>query len=145
VGLLYFDASALVTMLTPTIDRAKALRQWTDEFPESPWVTSVLGEFELWATVHAHARSLKKNFHRQARAVSSQVRVLPLPVALGRYAPKINYTGQKGADALHIAIAAHYHAELSMFVSYDRAQLMGAAAQGLPIIAPGREDLLPVG
>jgi predicted nucleic acid-binding protein len=128
---IYLDASALVTILVER-HHAGALRAFLGEARDRT-ATSVVGMVETVRICDRHGtfphlmERLVREHHEVT--VSEPVRdaaaSLPAPI--------------KALDALHIASAEQFGAELTALVTYDSQMAKVARQRGLPVVMPGME------
>ena len=133
--MIYLDASALLKFVKPE-GESEALRSWRSQLPPgTELVTSELAGLEI-------ARTLLRAGvdHQRVPYVTGQaLRGLYLVDVTSTVLARARAYGirQLGSlDALHLATADPFLAELTDFVTYDRELGAAAAELGLPAIAP---------
>jgi predicted nucleic acid-binding protein len=127
---IYFDASALVTLVTGRA-YARELREFLAQSPEMPMGTSAIGFIETVRTLDrvgsypTAMQDLLADFTEIL--VTDEIRdgAASLP------------GGVRTLDAIHIASAQAIGDVLAFLVSYDKRMLDVAHSVGIPIAAPG--------
>jgi predicted nucleic acid-binding protein len=71
-----------------------------------------------------------------ARQVLTHTRLMAVGDAVLVAAAQLDPTHLRTLDAIHVASALRLGPRLAAFVSYDRRQLDGASAAGLPVVSP---------
>lgn len=126
--MIYFDASALVTMVTRRTPWA-SLDTFLDEHDE-PGATSTIGLIETvqqcdtYGTFPHLMRSLVREYDELEVTSEVRDRAAMLP-------------GLKTLDAIHVASAELLGGELSALVTYDKRMAEIARTRGLPVASPG--------
>ena len=133
--MIYLDACALLKFIKPEAESA-ALRRWREALPDDEeLVTSELAKLEVTRTL------------RRAEVAHEQVPFFAAQAVRGVYLVDLTSTVLSRAmayrtsrlgslDAIHLASAEPFRAELSEFVTYDK-ELAGAAEElGFPVTAP---------
>ena len=133
--MIYFDSSALLKFVKPEKE-SQALREWRVALPTgSELVTSQLAMLEI-------SRTLLRagvDYQRVPYVVGQAVRGLFLVDVTSTVLTRARSYGIRrlgSLDAVHLATADPFLAELTDFVTYD-AELAAAAQElGLPVAAP---------
>lgn len=133
--MIYFDSSALLKFVKPEKE-SQALREWRVALPTgSELVTSQLAVLEI-------SRTLLRagvDYQRVPYVVGQAVRGLFLVDVTSTVLTRARSYGIRrlgSLDAVHLATADPFLAELTDFVTYD-AELAAAAQElGLPVAAP---------
>jgi uncharacterized protein len=129
---IYLDSSALMKLIR-TENETATLRDWLNERPEQPVVSSELGRVEvLRAARRAGGRALT-----EARAVTGDIDLVPLDRTVQDLASDIGHPLLRTLDALHLASAVLLSDELTAFVAYDQRLTDAARAAGLVVATPG--------
>ncbi|WP_020391644.1 type II toxin-antitoxin system VapC family toxin [Kribbella catacumbae] len=133
--MIYLDACALLKFIKPEAESA-ALRKWRESLAEDvELITSELARLEisrtlLWAGVdHQQVPYFMGQAVRGIYLVDLSTTVLSRAMAYR--------TSRLGSlDAIHLASAEPFRADLAEFVTYDQ-ELAGAAEElGFPVTAP---------
>jgi predicted nucleic acid-binding protein len=132
---IYFDSSALLKFVKPEKE-SHALREWrVDQPTDAELVTSQLAVLEI-------SRTLMRagvNHQRVPYVVGQAVRGLFLVDVTSTVLTRARSYGIRrlgSLDAIHLATADPFLAEVTAFITYD-AELAAAAAElGLPVAAP---------
>lgn len=133
--MIYLDSSALIKFLRPEPE-TPALRSWRMALPAgTELVTSVLAELEITRTLVRAEVDQQRVPYLTGQALRGLYLADLTSTVLGRaMAYRVRRLGS--LDAIHLATADPFRAELTEFVTYDR-ELFGAAADlGLPVSAP---------
>ena len=133
--MIYFDSSALLKFVKPEKE-SQALREWRlAQPPDSELVTSQLAQLEI-------SRTLLRagvDHQRVPYVVGQATRGLFLVDVTSTVLTRARSYGIRrlgSLDAIHLATADPFLAELTGFVTYD-AELSAAATElGLPAVAP---------
>ena len=133
--MIYFDSSALLKFVKPEKE-SRALREWRVAQPiDSELVTSQLAVLEI-------SRTLMRagvDHQRVPYVVGQAVRGLYLVDVTSTVLTRARSYGIRrlgSLDAIHLATADPFLAELTDFITYD-AELAAAASElGLPVAAP---------
>ena len=133
--MIYFDSSALMKLIRAE-DETAPLREWLNGRPEAPVVTSELGRVEVLRA----ARRAGREVMAEARAVVSDLALVPLDRGVQDLAVEIGGPLLRTLDALHLASALLLRDELTAFVAYDHRLVSAARAAGLPAVSPGQPD-----
>jgi predicted nucleic acid-binding protein len=129
---IYLDSSALMKLIRME-DETAALRDWLGERPEQPVVSSELGRVEVLRA----ARRVGGRALTEARAVVSDIDLVPLDRAVQDLASDIGDPLLRTLDALHLASAVLLRDELTVFIAYDQRLTSAAQAAGLVVATPG--------
>jgi predicted nucleic acid-binding protein len=129
---IYLDSSALMKLIRMENETA-ALRDWLDERPEQPVVSSELGRVEVLRA----ARRVGGRALIEAWAVVGDIDLVPLDRAVQDLASDIGDPLLHTLDALHLASAVLLSDELTVFVAYDQRLSSAAQAAGLVVATPG--------
>lgn len=138
--MIYLDSSALMKLIRRE-DETDTLRQWLEQRPEQPVVTSELGRVEVLRA----ARRVGSQVLAEARAVVGDLDLVSLDRAVQDVACDVGEPTLRTLDALHLASALLLGDGVTAFVCYDE-RLAGAAhAVGLVVVSPGRPSPLEEG
>ncbi len=129
--MIYLDSSALLKLLFEESE-SEALALWISERAGAPMVTSELAKAEV---VRA-ARRLDADVVPAARALVSQLDLIPLRGGLLDEAADAGTPRLRTLDAIHLVSAVSIRAELTAFVSYDNRLVTAAEAAGIPPVRP---------
>jgi uncharacterized protein len=129
---IYLDSSALMKLIRME-DETAALRDWLGERLEQPVVSSELGRVEVLRA----ARRVGGRALTEARAVVSDIDLVPLDRAVQDLASDIGDPLLRTLDALHLASAVLLSDELTVFIAYDQRLTSAAQAAGLVVATPG--------
>lgn len=129
--MIYLDSSALLKLLFEE-DESAALERWMSERAAAPTVSSELAKVEV---VRA-TRRLDTDAVPAARALVSQLDLIPLSGALIDAAVDAGGPELCTLDALHLASALSIRTELTAFVAYDNRLIAAAEAAGLEPTRP---------
>jgi predicted nucleic acid-binding protein len=130
--MIYLDSSALLKLLVEESESA-ALESWLSDQTTTPIVSSELARLEV---VRA-ARRLDAAVVAAARALVSQVDLIPLTSGLIDEAADIGEPALRSLDAIHLVSALSIAGELTAFVAYDRRLVAAAEAAKLDVRRPG--------
>jgi predicted nucleic acid-binding protein len=130
--MIYLDSSALLKLLVEESESA-ALESWLSDQATTPIVSSELARLEV---VRA-ARRLDGAVVPAARALVSQVDLIPLTVGLIDEAADIGEPALPSLDAIHLVSALSIAGELTAFVAYDHRLVAAAEAAKLDVRRPG--------
>lgn len=130
----YLDASALVKLAvrepeTPALERALLDRD--------ALLCSEVGAIEL---ARALGRTNKARAIAQADAVLDAIYLAELTPAIRERAGRLPPAALRTLDAIHIATAASLALPNLDFITYDDRQIAAAAAVGLNVLQPGRNN-----
>lgn len=133
--MIYFDSSALLKFVKPEKE-SQALREWRVALPTgSELVTSQLAVLEI-------SRTLLRagvDYQRVPYVVGQAVRGLFLVDVTSTVLTRARSYGIRrlgSLDAVHLATADPFLAELTDFVTYDADLAAAAQELGLPVAAP---------
>jgi predicted nucleic acid-binding protein len=129
--MIYLDSSALLKLLFEESESA-ALARWISERAGTPIVSSELARVEV---VRA-ARGLDPDMVPAARALLSQLDLIPINRALIDEAADVGEPRLPTLDAIHLASALSIRDDLTAFVAYDNRLVAAADAAGLEAIRP---------
>lgn len=129
--MIYLDSSALLKLLFEENESA-ALAQWISERAGTPMVSSELARVEV---VRA-ARRLAADMVPAARALVSQLDLVPLTGGLIDEAADSGEPLLRTLDAIHLASALSIRIDLTAFVAYDNRLVAAAEAAGIEPIRP---------
>jgi predicted nucleic acid-binding protein len=129
--MIYLDSSALLKLLFEERESA-ALASWIAEHAETPMVSSELAKVEV---VRA-TRRLDTAVVPAARALVSQLDLIPLSSGLIAEATDAGEPLLRTLDAIHLASALSIRNELTAFVAYDNRLLTAAQAAGIEPTSP---------
>jgi len=129
--MIYLDSSALLKLLFEESESA-ALASWIAERTDTPMVSSELAKVEV---VRA-TRRLDTAVVPAARALISQLDILPLSSGLIEEATDVGDPILRALDAIHLASALSIRNELTAFVTYDNRLVSAAQAAGIEPTSP---------
>jgi hypothetical protein len=129
--MIYLDSSALLKLLFEESESA-ALTSWIGEQGDTPMVSSELARVEV---VRA-TRRLDAAVVPAARALVSQLDLIPLSGGLIEEATDAGEPLLRTLDAIHLASALSIRDELTGLVAYDNRLLTAAEAAGIEPISP---------
>jgi len=132
---IYFDSSALLKFVKPEKE-SQALREWRVALPTgSELVTSQLAVLEISRTLLRAGA----DYQRVPYVVGQAVRGLFLVDVTSTVLTRARSYGIRrlgSLDAVHLATADPFLAELTDFVTYDADLAAAAQELGLPVAAP---------
>jgi uncharacterized protein len=128
--LIYFDASALVTLLTGRPPAAD-LERFLAARPRLPMATSTAGFVETVRTMDRIG-----NYPTVMRDLDRRVTEILLTEDVRDAAASLA-VGLRTLDAVHLASARAIGDSLEVLLTYDRRMLEAARSIGLPAEAPG--------
>ncbi|MFI7065000.1 type II toxin-antitoxin system VapC family toxin [Kribbella sp. NPDC050124] len=133
--MIYLDACALLKFIKPELESA-ALRQWRESLAEDvELITSELARLEITRTLLRVGVDHHQVPFCAAQAIRGIYLVDLTSTVLSR-AMAYRTTRLGSLDAIHLASAEPFRADLSEFVTYDK-ELAGAAEDlGFPVTAP---------
>jgi uncharacterized protein len=133
--LIYLDACALIKFIRPEQD-TDALRAWRQALPDgTELLTSELSRLEITRTLlRAQVDHQRVPFFAGEALKGVYVVDLTSTVLLRAMAYRLPRLGS--LDAIHLASADPFRAELSEFVTYDQELAKAAADLGFPVAAP---------
>ncbi|MEV0107930.1 type II toxin-antitoxin system VapC family toxin [Nocardia sp. NPDC050799] len=129
--MLYLDTSALVKLAHPEAE-TDALVRWLDQQTDSPWVASALVEVELVRAVRAAAPTDLVH----VPGVLARVDMVEIDGIVRANAAAVAPTTIRSLDAIHLATALEFAADLTALVTYDKRLGEAAIAAGLTWTAP---------
>ena len=129
--MIYLDSSALLKLLFEESESA-ALASWIGERADTPMVSSELAKVEV---VRA-TRRLDAAVVPAARALVSQLDLVPLGSGLIEEATDAGEPLLRTLDAIHLASALSIRNELTAFVAYDNRLLTAAHDAGIEPTSP---------
>ena len=129
--MIYLDSSALLKLLFEGSESA-ALAQWISERSSTPMVSSELATVEV---VRA-ARRLDAKVVPAARALMSQLDLIPLHTGLLDEAADVGELLSRSLDAIQLASALSIRDDLTAFVAYDNRLIAAAETAGIESIRP---------
>jgi predicted nucleic acid-binding protein len=129
--MIYLDSSALLKLLVEERESA-ALADWILERSATPKVSSELATLEV---VRA-ARRLDSRVVPPARALVSQLDLIPLSSSLIEEAADAGDPTLRSVDAIHLVSALSIREALTAFVAYDHRLIGAAQAAGLTAESP---------
>lgn len=129
--MIYLDSSALLKLLFEESESA-ALAQWISERSSTPMVSSELARVEV---VRA-ARRLDAKVVPAARALMSQLDLIPLNTGLLDEAADVGELLLRTLDAIHLASALSIRDDLTAFVAYDNRLIAAVETAGIESIRP---------
>lgn len=129
--MIYLDSSALLKLLFEESESA-GLAQWISERARTPRVSSELAKVEV---VRA-TRRLDAKVVPTARALLSQLDLIPLSGAMIDDAADAGEPLLRTLDAIHLASALSIRADLTAFVAYDTRLVAAAEAAGIEPVGP---------
>jgi uncharacterized protein len=130
--MIYLDSSALLKLLVEEKE-SSALASWLSKRPNTPKISSELAKLEV---VRA-ARRLGAAVVPAARALVSQLDLIPLSGGLINEAADAGGPMMRSLDAIHLVSALSISAELTAFVAYDHRLVTAARAAKLHLRRPG--------
>jgi len=136
--MIYLDSSALLKLLFEERESA-ALALWISERVGTPMVSSELARVEV---VRA-ARRLDADVVPAARALVSQLDLLPLSGGLIDEAADAGEPTLRTLDAIHLASALSIRVDLTAFVAYDKRLVAAAEAAGIEPVRPSAASQRP--
>ncbi|MFD7448588.1 type II toxin-antitoxin system VapC family toxin [Kitasatospora sp. NPDC059827] len=133
--MIYLDSCALLKFIKPEPETA-ALRAWREALPDgTELITSELARLEITRTLLRAGLSHQLVPYHVDQALRGAYRVdlssAVLARALAYRTPRLG-----SLDALHLASAEPFRAELTDFVTYDRELGRAAEELGFPVTAP---------
>jgi predicted nucleic acid-binding protein len=129
--MLYLDTSALVKLVHPEAE-TDALVRWLDQQTDSPWVASALVEIELVRAVRAAAPTDLVH----VPGVLARVDMVEIDGIVRANAAAVTPATVRSPDAIHLATALEFAADLTALVTYDKRLGEAATAAGLTWTAP---------
>lgn len=135
--MIYLDSSALVKLAHQEAESGP-LVSWLVA-ARLPVVSSVLAEVEVERAIRRATPAALPT----VPAVLSTVFLFEIDTAIRRAAARMPDPLLRSLDAIHLATALEFGADLQAFVAYDRRLLAAATAAGLAVPCPALA--LPVG
>jgi predicted nucleic acid-binding protein len=129
---IYLDSSALLKLVFEE-DESAALERWLARRTRTPKVASELAKVEV---VRA-ARRIDADAVSDARALVSQLDLIPLTGAVVEQAAEVGALLLPSLDALHLVSALSVQDDLTAFVAYDDRLFDAAQVAGLAPVRPG--------
>jgi predicted nucleic acid-binding protein len=132
---IYLDACALLKFIKPEAESA-ALRSWRESLPpEIELLTSELARLEITRTLLRVGIDHQQVPYYAGQAVRAVNLVDVTSTVLAR--AMAYRTARLGSlDAIHLASAEPFRADLSEFVTYDKELTSAAEELGFPVLAP---------
>jgi len=132
---IYLDSCALLKFIKPEAESA-ALRTWRESLPaDTELLTSELATLEITRTLLRAGVNHEQVPYFAGQAVRG-VYLVDLTSTVLRRAMAYRTPRLGSLDAIHLASAEPFRAEITEFVSYDK-ELTGAAEElGFPVVAP---------
>lgn len=131
--MIYLDSSGLLKLALEERE-SSAFTDWLSVRDATPWVSSELAKVEV---IRA-CRRVNADALPQARALLSQLDLIPLSTDILDDAAELDAPDLRSLDALHLASALSIRSDLSAFIAYDRRLVAAASAAGLESLQPGR-------
>ncbi len=133
--MIYFDSCALLKFIKPEQESA-ALRSWRAALPSSAELaTSELARLEITRTL----LRVRVDYQRVPYLVDQAVQgvyLLDLTSTVVTRATAYRVPNLGSLDAIHLASAEPFRADLDHFVTYDKQLTQAAADLGFPVSAP---------
>lgn len=126
----YLDTSALVKLVVAEPESA-ALRRWLREDNRDPVACDLVRTELLRAVRRAAPRRVLR-----ARAVLDSITITTVPTSLFEQAGRLDPTGLRSLDVIHLAAALDLGDDLDSLVSYDDRLAEAARANGITVTAP---------
>ena len=129
--MIYLDSSAVVKLVHEEPESG-VLESWLSQ-DDRPLVTSVLTEIEV-------ERALRRSDPDALPLVPEIIDGLyrfDIDVAVRQAAARLAEPTLRTLDAVHLATALEFGADLDAFVCYDQRLLAAATVQGVPVTSPG--------
>lgn len=127
----YLDTSALVRLVFVEAESG-ALRRYVSSLDPAEFVTSMLGRTELLRAAARRRAALVQT----ARAVIERIVEIDVTEPLLERAGTLAPTGLRTLDAVQLATAMEFGADLTAIVSYDKRMLDAAEYHGLRSVSP---------
>lgn len=127
----YLDTSALVRLVFVEAESG-ALRRYVSSLDPAEFVTSMLGRTELLRAAARRRAALVQT----ARAVIERIVEIDVTEPLLERAGTLAPTGLRTLDAVQLATAMEFGADLTAIVSYDKRMLDAAEYHGLRTVSP---------
>lgn len=133
--MIYLDACALIKFIRRE-EHTEALRAWRLSLPDgTDLISSALAELEISRTL-VRAGTDHQRVPYLARQALRGIYLADLTTAVLARATSYRVPELGSLDAIHLATADPFRAELTEFVTYDRELLAAATQIGLPASAP---------
>ena len=126
----YVDTSALVKLVVAESETA-ALREWLEE-PGRELVSCDLARTELMRAV----RRAVPDRVLHARAVLNAVTLVHVTPAVFEDAGRLDPSGLRSLDAIHLAAALDLGDDLEGLITYDDRLVDAAVSNGVAVVAP---------
>jgi predicted nucleic acid-binding protein len=136
--MIYLDSSALLKLLFEEQESA-GLASWLEQRPAIPKISSELAKAEVIRAT----RRLDPAVIPAARALLSQLDLLPLAGSLIADAAEVGDPLLRTLDAIHLASALSIRGDLTAFVVYDLRLATAAFAAGIDPSAPSKTPSSP--
>jgi predicted nucleic acid-binding protein len=132
---IYLDACALLKFIKPEAESA-ALRRWREALPaDTELVTSELARLEITRTLLRAGVDHQQVPYFTGQAVRG-VYLVDLSTTVIARAMAYRTTKLGSLDAIHLASAEPFRADLTEFVTYDKELTSAAGELGFPVLAP---------
>ena len=126
----YVDTSALVKLVVAESETA-ALRAWLNE-PGRELVSCDLARTELMGAV----RRVVPDWVLQAREVLDAVTLVHVTPAVVEDAGRLDPSGLRSLDAIHLAAALDLGDDLEGWITYDERLAGAAVSNGIAVVEP---------
>ena len=134
--MIYLDASALLKFIKLEKE-TDALRSWRLRLPtDINLVTSELARLEIGRTLLRGGGLAPQRLHETVEQALGDVIYVDLTKALLARAMDYSMPKLGSLDAIHLATAEPFRAELTEFITYDNELASAATELGLPVVAP---------
>lgn len=133
--MIYLDSSALLKLLFEESE-SEALAVWISERASIPMVSSEVAKVEV---IRA-ARRLDANAVPAARALVSQLDLIPISGGLIEEAADAGEPLLRTLEAMHLASVLSIRAHLTAFVAYDNRLATAAQGVGVEVTRPSTEN-----
>jgi predicted nucleic acid-binding protein len=132
---IYLDACALLKFIKPEAESA-ALRRWREALPaDTELVTSELARLEITRTLLRAGVDHQQVPYFTGQAVRG-VYLVDLSTTVTARAMAYRTTKLGSLNAIHLASAEPFRADLTEFVTYDKELTSAAGELGFPVLAP---------
>jgi predicted nucleic acid-binding protein len=138
--MIYLDSAAVVKLAHAEAE-TQALRSWLDGRAETGWISSVLTEIEAFRALARYAPTAASRLP----TVLDQISLIELTPQIRSRAQIARPVTVRSLDAIHLATALEWSAELISFLTYDKRLLAAAEAIGLPVDSPGAAAIAGAG
>ena len=130
--MIYLDSAALVKLVR--LEHATPeLVEWLNDRRGVPLVCSVLAEVEVPRAI----RRVAPDALPAVPATLARLYRLEMDATVRSSAAALAEPNLRTLDAIHVATAAGFGADLEAFVTYDQRLLQTAGRLGLPAMSPG--------